>query len=334
MTSFSEGRGRADEQLDSETQSLLEELWTTEVGRRWVLKAGLASAVALGVASQPTTSAAQAAARKRTRRVESTDLHFVLGHLRGVSNLTLVANGKRIPLSRHTKASRAALRRRGGIWRAVDLSRLSHHVSGVRLPADRGMLVSVHGKKGRREVVVAHTWHVPRKATIRLARASQRATGSLRHVAGSSRRLSTLGIKPSQVRSAQEVGQLEQVVDTDQTAVALCMLHPNVATLDPTAGTATKTLLNSTPAVTGSPNQPDSGLGAYIALMQHNAQPFATSVPATDTNGLPAQIAIPIVQGTPPKVVGYDKTGFSTVQLSNYGSTNGNGGLKGFWARR
>ena len=113
MTSFSEGRGRADEQLDSETQSLLEELWTTEVGRRWVLKAGLASAVALGVASQPTTGAAQAAARKRTRRVESTDLHFVLGHLRGVSKLTLVANGKRIPLSRHTKASRAALRRRG-----------------------------------------------------------------------------------------------------------------------------------------------------------------------------------------------------------------------------
>lgn len=330
MTSFSEGRGRADEQLDSETQSLLEELWTTEVGRRWVLKAGLASAVALGVASQPTTGAAQAAARKRTRRVESTDLHFVLGHLRGVSKLTLVANGKRIPLSRHTKASRAALRRRGGIWRAVDLSRLSHHVSGVRLPADRGMLVSVHGKKGRREVVVAHAWHVPRKATIRLARASQRATGSLRHVAGSSRRLSTLGIKPSQVRSAQEVGQLEQVVDSDQTAVALCMLHPNVANLDPTAGAATKSLLNSTPAVTGSQSDPTSGLGYYIAQMQHNAQPIAKSVPATDVNGAPAQIKVPIFnKDTPPEVIGHNEIGFSTMQFSDYGSTNGNGGFKG-----
>jgi hypothetical protein len=115
MTSFSEGPGRADEQLDSETQSLLEELWTTEVGRRWVLKAGLASAVALGVVSQRTPGAAQAAGRKRTRRMESTDLHFALGHLRGVSKLTLVANGKRIPLLRHTKASRAELKRRGGL---------------------------------------------------------------------------------------------------------------------------------------------------------------------------------------------------------------------------
>jgi hypothetical protein len=329
MTSFSEGSGRADEQLDSETQSLLEELWTTEVGRRWVLKAGLASAVALGAMSQRTTGTAQAASRKRTRRMESTDLHFALGHLRGMSKLTLVANGKRIPLSRHTKASRAELKRRGGLWRTLDLSRLTHHVSGVTLPADRGMLVSVHAKKGRREVVVGHAWHVPRKATLRLARASQRAKGSLRHVVGSPHRLSTLGIKPSQIRSPQEVAQLEQVLDSNQTAVALCMLHPNIATLDPTAGAVTKSLLNSTPAVTGSSTEPNSGLASYIAQMQHNAQPIATGVPATDANGAPAQIAIPIVQGTPPKVVGYNKTGFKTMEFSNYGSTNGNGGFKG-----
>src|SRR2546421_395240 len=84
------------------------------------------------------------------------------------------------------EASREALRRRGGVWRAVDLSRLSDHVAGFGLPSDRGMLLSVHGKRGRHEVLVAHMWHVPRATTIRLARLSHRATGSFRHVAGSS----------------------------------------------------------------------------------------------------------------------------------------------------
>ena len=82
--------------------------------------------------------ARQAAPKKRRTRVETTDLHFALGHVRGVSRLTLHANGERIPLKRHTKASREALRRRGGLWRVADLSKLTHHVAGVKLPADRG----------------------------------------------------------------------------------------------------------------------------------------------------------------------------------------------------
>ena len=50
--------------LDDETLSYLEELVATPVGRRWVLKAGLASAVALGVGSRMGTGSAQAATRQ------------------------------------------------------------------------------------------------------------------------------------------------------------------------------------------------------------------------------------------------------------------------------
>ncbi len=321
MTSFTERPRRADdERLDDETQSLVEELWTTPVGRRWVLKAGLASAAALGVASQRTTTAAQAAARKRTPRVESTDLQFVLGHLPGVSKLSLHADGKRIPLKRHTKASRAVLRRRGGVWRAADLSQLSHHVTGVKLPAHRALVVSVYGKRGRHEVLVAQMWHVPRAATIRLAKASHRATGSLRHVVGSTRRLSELGLTPSQVRSARAVAQLETVGDASQTALTLTMMHPNIATLDPTAAAATKALLTAknTPAGTAV-----SDLGQVIQKMQNHSQDWAKPVKATNHDGSLATIAIPILQPdppNPPKVVGYNNTGFSTLQLSTAGA--------------
>jgi hypothetical protein len=313
MTSFSEGSRRPEERLDDETQSLVEELWSTPVGRRWVLKAGLASAAALGVASQRSPGAAQAATKKRTPQLETTDLQFVLGHLHGVSKLTLEANGKRIPLKRHTRASRATLRHRGGVWRAADLSQLSHHVTDVKLPAHRALVLSVYGKRGRHEVLVAQMWHVPRAATIKLAKASHRATGSLRHVLGSSRRLSELGLKPSQVRSARAVAQLETVLDVSQSAVTLTMMHPNIATLNPAAAAATKALLSdkSTPAGTAV-----GDLATVLQKMQNNSQDWCTPTPVTNADGTPATIAIPIVQGTPPKVVGYDKTGFKTNVLS------------------
>ena len=35
--------------------------------------------------------------------MEKTELHFLFGHLHGVTRLTLIANGKHIPLVRHTK---------------------------------------------------------------------------------------------------------------------------------------------------------------------------------------------------------------------------------------
>ncbi len=129
---MSDGQGR----LDGESESLLAELWQTPVGRRSVLKAGMASAAALGLGSVGTPGAD--AATKKKRRVETTDLHFALGHVRHVTQLTLHANGKRIALKRYTKASREALRKSGGLWQAIDLSQLTHYVKGVTLPADRG----------------------------------------------------------------------------------------------------------------------------------------------------------------------------------------------------
>ena len=161
---------------------MLEELWATPVGRRWLLKAGVGSAVALGVGSR-----ARAACGKRRRqapKTETAELHFALGHLRGVSGLTLKANGQRLPLKRHTKASRAALRKRGGLWAAADLSKLSHHVAGAKLPGDRAIAIAVHGRQGGRDVVAAEMIRVPEHATRRLARATRRLHGSYKPLVG------------------------------------------------------------------------------------------------------------------------------------------------------
>jgi hypothetical protein len=311
--------------VDRETQSLLRELWATPVGRRWVLKAGLGAAAAAAAARVWSDPVVAAAAKRAAGRSSSTTLHFALGAAtrhhgaggkhRGVSDLVLVANGKRVPLVAHTAASRRALRAKGGLWRAMDLSALTHHVSGVRLPADHAIVVSVygrrrrhsvHGRKGKHEVLVAHHWHVPPRATLRLAKAAVRSRGSLGSVLGHPRRLRALGIKASQVRSPAEVVQLDAIADSYQTATALTMLHPNVATKNPTAAAATKALLGQTPAVTT--------LGSYITQMQRDGRDFATSVPATDKDGSPSQIKIPIVKDG--KVVGSTTTGFSTIKLN------------------
>src|SRR5690349_4064556 len=124
-----------DEQMrpDGETDTLLAEFWSTPVGRRWVLKAGLGAAAAAAASGVwPAYDAAQAARRKtrhhrRPRRHERVTLQFALGHLRHHSHLVLVANGKRYRLVRHTSRSRAALRAKRGLWAKMDLSVLSHH---------------------------------------------------------------------------------------------------------------------------------------------------------------------------------------------------------------
>ena len=125
--------------VDDGSRSYLEELVETPVGRRWLLKAGLASAVALAVGSRAPGSAQAAVKARHRRRTERTDLHFAFGHVRGVTGFFLLADGKRIALKRHTKRSREALRRKGGLWAEMDLSQLSHYVSGVELPAERAI---------------------------------------------------------------------------------------------------------------------------------------------------------------------------------------------------
>ena len=285
---------------EGDGESLLEELWTTPVGRRWVLEAGLASAVALGAAGHGARRAepARAARQRRRRRRETRHLHFALGHLRGVTELTLAAGATRLPLRRHTKASRAALEREGGIWQAADLARLSHHVTGVDLSAERAMVLTVYGKRGRRDVVVGHLMHVPQATTRALARAAGRGNRSFRAVAGPARRLAALGLERSDIRSARHVVQLDSVGDGYTTATTIAMMHPNVATIDKTAAGATKTLLAQTPAV--------GALGRTITGMQDRGRNFGSLVQATDADGNPAQIT-----------VGDTTTTFKTFQFSS-----------------
>ncbi len=295
----------SDEQgkLDGESASPSIELWETPVGRRSMLQAGLASAAVLGVGSVAAPGA-EAAPRKKRPRIETTGLQFALGHVRGVSRLTLHANGEQFALKRHTNASRDALRRQGGLWGAIDLSQLTHYVAGVKLPADRGLIVSVRGKRGRRDVLVAQLSHAPRAAVIAEARRSNRAKGSFKHVVGSSRRLARLGLKPTDIRSAQHVAQLATVVDEWTTAVGLTSYHPNIA--NKTLTVQTNNTLSATPAITN--------LSTAITLLQGNADDVADFPIAKNADGSTAMIKIPIVQnGT---VVGYKTTGFKTFRLN------------------
>jgi hypothetical protein len=265
--------------LDSESRSLLQELGATPVSRRWMLKAGLgsAAAVALHLPSSPAVAAP-------TRVRSSSALHFALATATGVSDLMLVANGARFPLVPHTAVSRAALKAEGGLWGVMNLSALTHYVSAVPFSVDRGMVVSVYGRRGQNEVLVSQLWRVPPKATRILAQAAHRFTGSLGSVLGSPARLRALGLLPSQISSPEHVVQLEAIGDPHQTAITLTMLHPNVATIAPTAVAATKSLLGQTPEV--------STLGSYIGQMQQAGQDYATVVPAVDADGNPSQITV------------------------------------------
>ena len=283
------------DQPDQQTMSVLDELWSTPVGRRWVLKAGLGS-LAAGLTWRPGTAAAHAA-KAESKRMVSVALQFALDELDGVSGLVLIANGERIDLRAHTARSRLALRAQGGLWGAIDLGALSHYVEGVRLPAHRASVARVQGRRGRREVVVAEIWHAPEHATVKLANASHQLTGTLKHVAGSTRRLNALGLAPSDLRVAQAIAQLEMVGDSYQTASALTMTHPNIATIDPDATATTKALLGQTGEVTT--------LGSYIAQMQRAGRDFATLEPAVDKDGAPSEIK-----------VGDIKTTFSTIRLN------------------
>jgi hypothetical protein len=269
------------DELDRESLSLLGELWETPVGRRWVLKAGLASAAAMGVHLYVGRAAA---AQSTTTGAARTDLHFAFASLSGVSDLVLVANGTRIPLSAHTPTSRTALRESGGLWQEADLSALTHFAPAVELPADRSVLLSVHGRRGNQAVVVSQMWRVPSSATIALARAADRLTGSFGDVVGPSDRLEALGLRRGELRRPADVALLESVGGTDQAAIALTMCHPNVATIAPTESAVTKSLLAQTPAV--------ETLANRIADMQRAGEDYATFETAVDPNGRPSEIKL------------------------------------------
>jgi hypothetical protein len=112
-----------DEEDDGNPEACLRGLGETPVGRRWLLKAGLGSAAVYG--AQLYAGPAVAAAQRLRGRIPAGELQFALGSLPGVTDLTLVASGARIPLRCHTKTSRAALRQRGGLggWGGSPTSR-------------------------------------------------------------------------------------------------------------------------------------------------------------------------------------------------------------------
>ncbi len=289
--------------LGPEEAGLLAGLGATPVGRRWLLKAGLGSALAASAAwlAGPVAAGASPGPAPGTGRPSAAGglgWQFALGPAVGVSGLVLVANGARVGLVAHTAASRAHLRAQDGLWAAMDLSALTHYVPAVALPAGRAMLVSVQGRRGRAQVVVCEIWHAPAPATLALATASQRLTGTLAHALGGSPRLQALGLSVGDFRTPDEVVQLDLVGDAYQSATALTMSHPDISTVDPMATATTKAVLGDTPPV--------QGLGTYISQMQRGGRDFATLDPALDPDGSPSVIK-----------VGDQEATFSTVVLND-----------------
>ena len=80
------------------------------------------------------------------------------------------------------------------------------------------------------------SFHAPSPAIRKVARAAYRLEGSYRSVAGSPQRLGALGLQAEDLASWDEVADLDAVVDTHQTAIALTMMHPDVATIATIAG--------------------------------------------------------------------------------------------------
>jgi hypothetical protein len=279
---------------EGRTAEFLERLWSTPVGRRWVFKAGLGSLVA-GLTWRP--AVAGAVARPPGKRTASVAFQFALRQLEGVSGLELIANGQRMDLRAHTARSRSELRARGGLWKVMDVGALSHFVEGVRLPMQRTSLVRVEGRRGKRAVMACEVWHAPEHATIKLAEASERLTGTFDSVSVAAQRLQALGLDPGDLRTASALARLEMVGDSYQTATALTMTHPNVATIDPEAAATTKALLGQTAAVTT--------LGSYIGQMQRSGRDFATLELAVDSDGSPSEIEL---DGEP--------VTFSTIRLN------------------
>ncbi len=288
---------------------MLRELWETPVGRRWVLKAGLGSAAALAAQLWAGPVVAAAAKRKGAVPPAGVGFQFALGGLREVRDLVMVADGKRVALLTHTSSSRKALRARGGLWRQIDLGALTHHVPAVSLPTGRSTLVSVYGIKGRREVLVAQSFHVPQATTLAMAKTAHKLKGSFGSVVPSNRGLRSLGLTDAKVSTPTDVVQLGTVVDRNTTAAAIVALHPQIATKDSAATNATNTLLLGNAAV--------ASLANAIKSIQDAGGSIATQIPATDPNGSATELKIPIVDPNTKKVTGYKTTGFATTKFTD-----------------
>src|SRR5262245_59907322 len=244
-----------------EAQRAIAELMSTPVGRRWLLKAGLSAAAALAVPASAIAAKGPGAftdsATPRTRR--GIVFHFALGPAAHLADLKVVASGREVALVPHTRRTLLALASQGTLWRKISRSQLTHFAE-VPLRRDRGTLLSIYGTRNGQTVLLAQAFHAPVAATRALAQAAFQLEGSYKSVAGSHERLGALGLDASQLTSVDEIVDLETVVDPHQTAIALTMLHPNVATIAPAPVATTKSPLGQTPEV--------SRLGTYIGPMQ------------------------------------------------------------------
>ena len=302
-----------------EVQETVAELLATPVGRRWLLRSGLlgaataavagvapASAAASGRAAGGFTAGGRGGARGAAAQ-ERRSFHFVVPPGLSWQALELRVNDARVPLTPHTLKSRSRLRSKGRLFRKLDTSVLTHYAQ-TRVPRNRPVLAMVfgnrsvldeQGKPRLQEGVALLSFHVPTPAIRKVARAAYRLGGSYRSVAGSPERLSALGLSAEDLASWDEVADLDAVVDTHQTAIALTMLHPDVATIASVPAATTKALLGQTSDVTN--------LGTYIGQMD---EPWSTTTPAVNANGTPTQIT-----------VGSTTTTFSTAKLNTTDST-------------
>ena len=265
------------------------DVWATPVGRRWLLKmagAAGAGAVLSGIVGSPAAAHPPAPATRwrKTGRTHRLQFHFALGSAASLQDLQVRANGERVTLTPHTPLSRLRLLGQGSLWLKVRRSRLTHYAT-VRVPRDRGMIMSVHGTRNGQPVLVAQRWHAPPAAVRTVARAAYRLERSYRSVVGSPERLDALGLNTSQIRTVDEVTDLDTVFDPHQTAMTLCGMHPNVATIGSTEVATTKALLGATPEV--------STLGTKIGAMHAATTDWASIVPALNADGTtPTQITV------------------------------------------
>ena len=129
-----------------------------------------------------------------------------------VSNLTLIANGSRLPLVAHTAASRAALKAQGGLWGVMDLEAVTHYVEDVPLPSERAW-----SSRSRAHAVTARCWSLkwgtPQRTVFRLATLAA-SGGGLKNMVGSDEHLKPLGLTAEQITSPEHLAQLDSVRPT------------------------------------------------------------------------------------------------------------------------
>jgi hypothetical protein len=189
------------------------------MGRRWLLKLAGGTAALTAVATLvPPAAFAMSNVETASQdippvaRLRPTRLQFALGSQPGLQNVRLAVADREYPLVAHDATSREQLRAEGGVWARADLSSSTHHVEGATLPVDRSMLLLVTGTRNGTDSVVALHYHIPADASAAAAAAAQAVSGEPGGPV-STERLRRLGLSAADVHSADDVAQLDGVMD-------------------------------------------------------------------------------------------------------------------------